>query len=82
MWYSYGTFLARTGNLGRAEEAFRQAIAISPSEPVPLLALACILWHNGVCTDALYLEHAITVRPSLSTQNLECGVLLNSKLFC
>jgi Flp pilus assembly protein TadD len=61
-WYSYGAFLARAGDLGRAEEAFRHAVAITPKEPRPLMALACILWHNGVFTDALYLEHAITVR--------------------
>lgn len=62
VWHAYGTFSARTGNLGRAEEAFRSAVALEPSRTASLLALACVLWHNGVHTDSAFIEDAITVR--------------------
>lgn len=54
-------FSARTGNLGRAEEAFRSAVALEPERAASLLALACVLWHNGVHTDRAFIEDAITV---------------------
>jgi hypothetical protein len=55
-------FLARNSQLGRAEEAFRKSVSLDGSHLDSLLALCCVLWHNGVHTDPLYLEDATTVR--------------------
>jgi Flp pilus assembly protein TadD len=62
LWHAYALFAARTGSLGRAEEALRKAVALPGAAAESLLALACVLWHSGVTTDAMYLEDARSVR--------------------
>ena len=63
VWRAYGLFLARSGALGRAEEAFRKAVAADSRDAEALMALACLLWHAGVHTDAMFLDDAHSVRP-------------------
>ncbi|KAA6417329.1 MAG: tetratricopeptide repeat 18, partial [Trebouxia sp. A1-2] len=61
VWYDYGTFCLRTAKQGQAEQCLKEAVAIEPGHKAALLALAALLWHVGLHTDAAYLDQAETV---------------------
>ena len=61
VWYEYGTFCMRTSKQGQAEQCMREAVAIDPSHKSALMALAALLWHTGLHTDAAHLDQAETV---------------------
>ncbi len=61
MWYDYGTFCLRTAKQGQAEQCLKEAVAVEPGHKAALLALAALLWHVGLHTDAAYLDQAETV---------------------
>lgn len=61
VWYNYGCFCLRTQQQGKAEQCLREALALDPTCRPYLLALAALLWHNGIHTDAAHLDQADTV---------------------
>lgn len=61
VWYDYGCFCMRSQQQGKAEQCLREALALDPSSKPSLLALASLLWHNGIHTDAAHLEQAETL---------------------
>ena len=48
VWYDFATFCMRRGDLAKAEEAFRESIAIDSTRPDSLLGLACLLTSIGI----------------------------------
>lgn len=62
IWHAYGTFCLRSGLISKAEESFRQALALDGSHFASLMALSAVLGHNGKYTDTMYLQDAVSVR--------------------
>lgn len=48
----------RTEKFGLAEECFREALSLEPEHYSSILALACLLLHNSMMTDAAFLTDA------------------------
>lgn len=48
VWYSYGSFLSRMGDVGKAVEAFKEVVALDPGNLDGLLCLASLLWEVGI----------------------------------
>lgn len=61
MWYDYGCFCLRSQQQGKAEQCLREAVALDPTSQPSLLALASLLWHHGIHTDAAHLDQAETI---------------------
>ena len=60
LWSDYGSFCMRKGDLGRAEECFRESISLNPDHMDSLLSLACLLMTTGLLPngDVVHFEHA------------------------
>ena len=60
LWSDYGAFCTRKGDLGRAEECFRESISLDPDHMDSLLSLACLLMTTGLLPngDVVHFEHA------------------------
>lgn len=60
LWFDYGAFCTRKGDLGKAEECFRESISINPEHMDSLLSLACLLMTTGLMPNsaAIHFEHA------------------------
>jgi len=63
-WYDYALFLMRTGDMGKAEECTKEAIALQQGEFDYLFAHGCILATRGKYDDAeAYLKEALDLMP-------------------
>ena len=58
----------RMGDLGKAEECFREAVSLDPKHKDGILALSCLLLHNGTFTDSAFLEESEVLAQELDTE--------------
>ena len=64
MWYDYGAFLMRTGDAAAAEEATREAIALTPASAECLLAHGAVLASRGNLAQAeVFLKARLDAMP-------------------
>eukprot|EP00873_Tetraselmis_striata_P034858 jgi/Tetstr1/455122/TSEL_041974.t1 len=74
VWYSYGSFLSRMGDVGKAVEAFKEVVALDPGNLDGLLCLASLLWEEGATQDVQFMERADSIAQSAIAQSENNGV--------
>ncbi len=64
LWLAIGNLYAQQGNPAKAEESFREALALNPDYPTAIVRLAFMLYDDGNFTDAIpLLEKAFDQAP-------------------
>ena len=67
----------RMGDLGKAEECFREAVSVDPKYKEGILSLSCLLLNNGTFTDSAFLEQSEVLAQELDTENGTTWALLS-----
>jgi len=78
-YYNHGNQFQAKGNLAEAERAYRQALALTPSDAQAWSNLGCVLWRMGRLPEAeSCLTRAIGLSPKLAAAHNNLGGVLEA----